>query len=121
VAWPCRYRGSRRESAVAQLFSLGQMDTSRQSQRLLTTSHVLFFIVLGVLAFLATKITRLGGSFPDIRPFAVLFLFAFTFQVFVVYHHRKNLLSWILFALYGFAALTFILGIISMVYNIHLL
>jgi hypothetical protein len=94
------------------------MNTSRPSQRLLTASYVLFFIILGVLVFWAAWIFRLGESFPDIRPFAALFLFAFVCQAFVVYHYRRNLLGWILFGLYGIAALNFILGAVA-IYRIH--
>jgi uncharacterized membrane protein HdeD (DUF308 family) len=94
------------------------MNASRPSRRLLTASYVLFFVVLGVLAFWVAWISRLDGSFPDIRPFAALFLFAFICQVFVVYHHRKNLLGWILFGLYGIAALYFILGVVT-IYGRH--
>ena len=109
-----RFEKSRSRRAGQEVDIISQMNTSRPSQRLLTASYVLFFVVLGILLFLAVGISNSGGSFPDIRPFAALFLFAFICQLFVVYHYRKNLLVWILLGLYGLAALYIILSVLSM-------
>jgi hypothetical protein len=82
------------------------MNPSSLGQKSLRVSYAVFFAVLvGFLCFVVVFAGRKPPVSP--APLAALFGFAFLWQVFTLYHHRRAFLALILTVLYGIAAVAF--------------